>query len=184
MDEANENYRKGGKAPTHKDPDKLTLEIHYGGTLMQVAVGKGDEYCGGEHEDLLSETASGTYKEAEGQKGEYEGQNEGQDGNGTKNGEVNMQEEREKAGNASENEESDEEDDTEFIDSDYEQDTDAEEVEVDDTMFEECIDNPIEEEPEEMGYAGEISDDVQNSKDIHSKQDNDDECDENGMQMS
>ncbi|KAI5349114.1 hypothetical protein L3X38_002001 [Prunus dulcis] len=47
-------------------------------------------------------------------------------------------------------------------------------------MFEECIDNPIEEEPEEMGYAWEISDDVQNSKDLHSKQDNDDECDENG----
>ncbi|BFG33829.1 hypothetical protein CerSpe_201030 [Prunus speciosa] len=90
-----------------------------------------------------------------------------------------MQEEREIAGNASENEESDEEVDTEFIDSDYEQDTDAEEVEVDDTMFEECIDNPIEEEPEEMGYA-EISDDVQNSEDLHSKQDNDDECDENG----
>ncbi|VVA39758.1 PREDICTED: transposon [Prunus dulcis] len=47
-------------------------------------------------------------------------------------------------------------------------------------MFEECIDNPIEEEPEEMGYAGEISDDVQNSEDLHSKQDSDDECDENG----
>ncbi|CAL9019616.1 unnamed protein product [Prunus brigantina] len=121
---------------------------------MQVAIGKGDEYCGGEVVFLDNI-------------------------DGDKLSWIEL-EERERAGNASENEESDEEDDTEFIDSDYKQDTDAEEVEVDDTMFEECIDNPIEEEPEEMGYAREISDDVQNSEDLHSKQNNDDECDENG----
>ncbi|KAH0974586.1 hypothetical protein GBA52_016485 [Prunus armeniaca] len=127
-------------------PDKLTLEIHYGSTLMQVAVGKGDEYCGGEVVFLDN---------IDGDKLLW----------------IEL---------ASENEESDEEDDKEFIDSDYEQDTDAEEVEIDDAMFEEYIDNLIEEEPEEMGYAGEISDDVHNSEDLHSKQDNDDECDENG----
>ncbi|CAL9004693.1 unnamed protein product [Prunus brigantina] len=54
----------------------------------------------------------------------------------------------------------DEEDplDMDFIDSDYEQIGEAEEIEIDNNMFEENIDNLIEEEPEEMGFAGEISD--------------------------
>ncbi|PQQ10495.1 hypothetical protein Pyn_25434 [Prunus yedoensis var. nudiflora] len=87
MDEQMKTIGKGERLQRLKksfeiDPDKLTLEIHYGGTLMQVVV----------------------------RKGEYEGQNEGQDGNGTKNGEVNMQEERGGAGNARANEEGDEED--------------------------------------------------------------------------
>ncbi|CAL8122754.1 unnamed protein product [Prunus armeniaca] len=51
-----------------------------------------------------------------------------------------------------EEQDEDEEDplDMDFIDSDYEQIGKAEEIEIDNNMFEENIDNPIEEEPEEM----------------------------------
>ncbi|PQQ16558.1 hypothetical protein Pyn_19700 [Prunus yedoensis var. nudiflora] len=70
-----------------------------------------------------------------------------------------------------EEQDEDEEDplDMDFIDSDYEQIGEAEEIEIDNNMFEENIDNPIEEEPEEMGFAGEISDHLENSEDFHSK---------------
>ncbi|CAL9006014.1 unnamed protein product [Prunus brigantina] len=56
-----------------------------------------------------------------------------------------------------------------FIDSEYEQIGEAEEIEIDNNMFGENIDNPIEEKPEEMGFAGEISDHLENSEDFHSK---------------
>ncbi|CAN6713156.1 unnamed protein product [Malus baccata var. baccata] len=58
-----------------------------------------------------------------------------------------------------------------FKDSDYEQDSDIElqvDYEVDDDdEFEEHVDQPIREEPEEIGFAGEISDDDANSCDFH-----------------
>lgn len=59
--------------------------------------------------------------------------------------------------------------DPDFIDSDYEQIEETEDIDIDDAVFEEHVDNPIEDEPKEMRYAGEISDEVQNSKDLHSK---------------
>ncbi|KAL6284803.1 hypothetical protein ACE6H2_015732 [Prunus campanulata] len=67
--------------------------------------------------------------------------------------------------------ETDEDDplDPDFIDSDYEQIGETEEVDIDDAVFEEHVDNLVEDEPKEMGYAREISDEVQNSEDIHSK---------------
>ncbi|KAI5328765.1 hypothetical protein L3X38_028162 [Prunus dulcis] len=54
-----------------------------------------------------------------------------------------------------EEQDEDEEDplDMDFIDSDYEQIGEAGEIEIDNNMFEENIDNPIEEEPEEMGFC-------------------------------
>ncbi|XP_068312524.1 uncharacterized protein [Pyrus communis] len=58
-----------------------------------------------------------------------------------------------------------------FKDSDYEQDSDIElqvDYEVDDDEFEEHVDQPIIEEPEEMGFAREISDEDANSCDFHS----------------
>ncbi|KAM0957388.1 hypothetical protein ACFX2A_026048 [Malus domestica] len=58
-----------------------------------------------------------------------------------------------------------------FKDSDYEQDSDIElqvDYEVDDNEFEEHVDQPITEEPEEMGFAREISDEDVNSCDLHS----------------
>ncbi|CAL8073644.1 unnamed protein product [Prunus armeniaca] len=65
----------------------------------------------------------------------------------------------------------DEEDplDRDFIDSDYEQIGEAKEIEIDNNMFEENINNPIEEEHEEMGFAGKILDHLENSEDFHSK---------------
>ncbi|CAL9005986.1 unnamed protein product, partial [Prunus brigantina] len=70
-----------------------------------------------------------------------------------------------------EEQDEDEEDplDMDFIDSEYEQIGEAEEIEIDNNMFGENIDNPIEEKPEEMGFAGEISDHLENSEDFHSK---------------
>lgn len=56
-----------------------------------------------------------------------------------------------------------------MIDSDYEQIGEIEEVDIDDAVFEEHVNNPVEHEPKEMGYAGEISDEVQNSKELYSK---------------
>ncbi|BFG30330.1 hypothetical protein CerSpe_166040 [Prunus speciosa] len=59
--------------------------------------------------------------------------------------------------------------DPDFIDSDYEQIGETEEVDIDDAVFEEHAYNLVEDEPKEMGYAREILDEVQNSEDLHSK---------------